>query len=46
MNWYNFCLNNFNAGIANADNLKIYVVKSKITADQYKTITGIDYIAS
>lgn len=45
MDWYNFCKINFDLGIANTTNLKIYVIKGKITADQYKIITGIDYVA-
>lgn len=45
MNWYEFCKNNFDDGIATADSLKIYVQKNKITADQYKEITGTDYTA-
>lgn len=45
MDWYNFCKTNFDLGIANKDNLKIYVVKNKIKAEQYKNITGITYVA-
>lgn len=45
MDWYNFCKTNFNLGIATTDTLKIYVSKNKITATQYKEITGIDYVA-
>jgi uncharacterized XkdX family phage protein len=44
MNWYDFCKTNFQLGNATIDNLKIYVVKNKITADQYKEITGVDYV--
>ncbi len=46
MDWYNFCKLNFVLGIATIDNLKIYVTKNKITADQYKTIAGIDYVST
>lgn len=45
MDWYNFCKRNFDLGIATTDTLKIYVVKNKITSNQYKEITGIDYVA-
>lgn len=45
MDWFEFCKNNFAWGVATADSLKIYVVKNKITAIQYKEITGIDYVA-
>jgi len=45
MNWFNFCKTNFDLGIATVDSLKIYVAKSKITSEQYKTITGQDYVA-
>lgn len=41
IDWYEFCLNNFKLNIATAGNLKIYVIKNKITKDQYKQITGI-----
>lgn len=44
MDWFNFCKTNFDLGNAKVDNLKIYVVKNKITAEQYKEITGVDYI--
>lgn len=43
MDWYNFCKTNFELGNATVENLKIYVTKNKITADQYKEITGVDY---
>lgn len=43
MDWYNFCEINFELGNATVDNLKIYVQKNKITAEQYKEITGVDY---
>lgn len=45
MDWYKFCKTNFDLGIATTENLKVYVIKNKITAEQYKTITEIDYIA-
>lgn len=43
MDWFNFCKRNFYLGIANTENLKIYVVRNKITEEQYKEITGVDY---
>ncbi|NRT90167.1 XkdX family protein [Clostridium beijerinckii] len=46
MDWFEFCNDYFNWGIADSDNLKIYVIKSKITANQYKIITGVDYVAT
>ena len=45
MDWFKFCKDNFNVGIATTNSLKIYVQKNKITAEQYKEITGIDYVA-
>lgn len=46
MDWYSFCKLNFDLKIATTDNLKVYVAKSKISSDQYKEITGIDYVAT
>lgn len=46
MDWYNFCKINFDLNIATTDSLKIYVAKGKITAEQYKEITSVDYVAS
>ncbi len=45
MDWFKFCKDYFDWKIADKDSLKIYVVKNKITDVQYKTITGIDYVA-
>lgn len=45
MDWYKFCKTNFDLDIATADSLKIYVQKEKITSEQYKEITGIDFTA-
>lgn len=45
MDWLLVCTEYYNDGYYTNDSLKIFVVKGKITADQYKTITGIDYIA-
>jgi len=43
--WFKFCQSYFSYGIANADNLKTFVAHNKITADQYKQITNVDYVA-
>lgn len=45
MDWYVFCKDYFDWGIANTNDLKIYVAKKKITVEQYKEITGIEYIS-
>ena len=46
MDWFKFCKDYFDWGIANAENLKIYVAKNKISSDQYLSITGVEYIAT
>jgi uncharacterized XkdX family phage protein len=40
--------NYWNKGYYTAANgiMKIFVAKNKITTDQYKTITGLDYVAA
>jgi uncharacterized XkdX family phage protein len=45
IDWNEFCSKNFKWHIADEDSLKVYVAKGKITADEYKIITGVDYIA-
>ncbi|MDP4224929.1 MAG: XkdX family protein [Bacteroidota bacterium] len=45
MNWVQICTEYYKAGYYNKDSLKTFVIKNKITADEYKTITGIDYVA-
>ena len=45
MDWFTICKTNYDAGYYNNTSLKSFVVKSKITAAQYKEITGIDYVA-
>lgn len=45
MDWFKFCKDYFDWHIADVDSLKIYVAKGKITAEQYKEITGLDYVA-
>lgn len=46
MDWYNFCKTNFDLGIATKSSLKVYVEKEKITSEQYKEVTGIEYEAT
>jgi uncharacterized XkdX family phage protein len=43
MDWFKFCKDNYNAGNYSKDDLKVFVVKNKITAAQYEEITGDDY---
>lgn len=43
MDWFKFCKENYDSGNYNVDNLKSFVVKAKITSEQYKEITGEDY---
>ena len=45
MDWNKICTDNYNSGYYTNVTLKIFVVKNKIAADQYKVITGIDYVA-
>ena len=45
MNWFKICSEYFSAGYYTNIDLKIFVVKNKITTDNYKAITGIDYVA-
>lgn len=44
MDWLKICTEYYNLGFYNTTNLKIFVVKSKITAEQYKEITGMSYV--
>lgn len=48
MNWFDFCKRNWDNGFFTEENgkLKIYVFKGKIIADEYKQITGLDYVAA
>lgn len=46
MDWFKICTDYYNAGYYTDITLKIFVAKGKITANQYKTITGIDYVAA
>lgn len=45
MNWYKICSDYYVEGFYNNISLKVFVVKGKITADQYETITGVAYVA-
>lgn len=48
MDWLKICTNFYRPGVPGFyDNtsLKVFVVKGKITAQQYKDITTIDYVA-
>lgn len=46
MDWVAICTEYYAAGYYNNDTLKVFVVKGKITAADYQTITGIAYVAS
>jgi L-rhamnose isomerase len=45
MDWLKFCLDNYKAGNYNLSDLKVFVVKNKITPQGYKDITGDEYEA-
>jgi len=45
MDWFKTCSNYYKAGYYDNTSLKVFVLKGKITADDFKTITGIDYVA-
>ena len=45
MDWFKICSDYYKAGYYDAINLKTFVVKNKISALEYKEITGIEYIA-
>jgi len=45
MNWVKVVTDYYNAGYYTADQVKTFVVKGKITADDYQTITGQAYVA-
>jgi uncharacterized XkdX family phage protein len=45
MDWFRICKDAYESGTYTKDNVKIFVVKNKITAAQYKEITGDDYVA-
>ena len=43
MDWFTTVKNYYNAGYYDKEKLKVFVQKGKITAEQYKEITGIEY---
>lgn len=45
MDWFKICTDYYNSGYYDNDSLKRFVVKGKITAEQYQIITGIEYVA-
>ncbi|WP_446897404.1 XkdX family protein [Clostridium sp. LBM24168] len=45
MDWFKICSTYYKAGFYTNDSLKVFTNKDKITAEQYKTITGQDYTA-
>ncbi|AFM40348.1 phage uncharacterized protein, XkdX family [Desulfosporosinus acidiphilus SJ4] len=45
MDWVSICTSYYQAGYYDNTSLKVFVVKGKITGADYKTITGIDYVA-
>lgn len=40
MNWMNTITYFYTQGLYTVEQVKVFVVKNKITAEQYKTITG------
>jgi len=46
MDWNAICTEYYNAGYYTATQVAVFVVKGKITAAQYQTITGQTYTAS
>jgi uncharacterized XkdX family phage protein len=45
MDWLKICTDYYNAGYYDNTSLKVFVAKGKITATDYKNITGTDYVA-
>ena len=45
MNWFKLVFDYYKAGYYTADQVKVFVVKGKITADEYEQITGQAYVA-
>lgn len=43
--WFAFIQSNYKAGYYTAANVAVFVVKGKITADQFQQITGQTYTA-
>ncbi|MBI6873734.1 XkdX family protein [Clostridium aciditolerans] len=44
MDWFKICSDYYNAGFYDNNSLKVFATKTKITAEQYQTITGIYYV--
>lgn len=45
MDWFQICSDYYKEGYYNNTSLKVFVAKGKITIDNYKSITTIDYVA-
>lgn len=45
MDWFTTCQQYYNSGFYTATQLKVFVSKGKITADQFQQITGQTYTA-
>ncbi|MBV4445299.1 XkdX family protein [Clostridium tyrobutyricum] len=45
MDWLKTISSYYSDGYYTVDQVKVFVAKGKITADQFKQITGQDYIA-
>ena len=45
MDWFKIVSDYYKAGYYTVDQVKIFVVKTKITATDYLTITGQTYVA-
>lgn len=44
MNWFEKVKKYYKAGYYTNEQVKVFVVGEKITKEQYKEITGIDYV--
>jgi len=44
MNWFKIISDYFKSGYYTAEQVKIFVAKGKITADEYQQITGQVYV--
>ncbi|WP_407310898.1 XkdX family protein [Desulfosporosinus sp. SB140] len=45
MNWVQIVTQYYQSGFYTTDQVKVFVAKGKITATDYKNITGTDYAA-
>jgi uncharacterized XkdX family phage protein len=43
--WFKYIKKYYDEGIYTKDDVKVFVAQGYITADQYKQITGDDYVA-